>query len=872
MAKLVLDGNFSSQDGLATANITDGTINTDAGDGVRVTAGELTLENVSVTTLGSDSYAIDANAKANITIEGGEFTTQGTRSDAFWVIDTSTVTLNNASVTTAGEYADGIVTQESGSATVTHSSLETQGDNAHGIYSENLIEGDDVTITTSGAGSAGVFAANGGTVTLQNSVITTSGQVAPGLLAYPGSSVSADNVQITTTGMQGFGLWSYAGTLNVSNSQITASGEEGSGLYVNGYSTDPALRNRVSLDNVTLETSQAQAIRVATTALTLEAKDSVLTGGNGQLMTVTHYEDTTDATNNRYSDVTFDAINSTLNGDISVSDTQNSVAVTLSSGSTLTGAVSQATALTIDNSSSWNMNNSSSVGQLTNNGTITFTDQSKFDTLSVTGDYAGDGGLLVMNSVLGDDTSPTNKLIVGGNVLAGTTQVEINNLGGYGAQTIEGIQIVDVGGTSLGSFAKSGRIVAGAYDYDLVKKGESWYLTSQLTPTDPVPDPTPSPAADPQITPTVEPENDPASSSEAAAQETPTVEPQSDPTPQPAAVPAIQPKIVPVIRPEGGSYTANLAAANTMFIMRLHDRLGETQFIDALSGQTEVTSLWLRQIGGHNRWRDGSGQLKTQSNRYMTQLGGDVARWSMNGADRWHIGFMAGYANDQSATVNGASGYRSQGEVKGYSIGGYATWYANQENHTGPWLDSWLQYSWFDNTVSGENLAEENYKSHGITASLEAGYSWKLGQFLGSKGTLNEWFIQPQAQAVWMGVRADDHQEANGTRISGDGDGNLMTRLGVKTWINSHNARDNDKQREFQPYVALNWLHNTRNFATAMDGVRVSQSGATNLGEVKVGVEGQINPRMNLWGNVGVQMGDDGYNDTAAMFGVKYNF
>ncbi|KAA1139709.1 autotransporter outer membrane beta-barrel domain-containing protein, partial [Citrobacter portucalensis] len=63
-------------------------------------------------------------------------------------------------------------------------------------------------------------------------------------------------------------------------------------------------------------------------------------------------------------------------------------------------------------------------------------------------------------------------------------------------------------------------------------------------------------------------------------------------------------------------------------------------------------------------------------------------------------------------------------------------------------------------------------------------------------------------------------------------------------------------------------LHNTRDFSTRMYGVNVSQDGTKNLGEVKVGVEGQVSPRFNLWGNVGVQVGDKGYNDSAAMIGA----
>ncbi|EJN3741983.1 autotransporter outer membrane beta-barrel domain-containing protein, partial [Escherichia coli] len=101
---------------------------------------------------------------------------------------------------------------------------------------------------------------------------------------------------------------------------------------------------------------------------------------------------------------------------------------------------------------------------------------------------------------------------------------------------------------------------------------------------------------------------------------------------------------------------------------------------------------------------------------------------------------------------------------------------------------------------------------------------------------------------------------------------NVRTRLGVKTWIKGHNKMDDGKSREFSPFVEVNWLHNTRDFGTRMNGVMVHQDGARNIGEIKTGVEGQINTHLNLWGNVGVQIGDKGYNDTSAMLGMKYTF
>ncbi|MFP1482978.1 autotransporter outer membrane beta-barrel domain-containing protein [Escherichia coli] len=98
-----------------------------------------------------------------------------------------------------------------------------------------------------------------------------------------------------------------------------------------------------------------------------------------------------------------------------------------------------------------------------------------------------------------------------------------------------------------------------------------------------------------------------------------------------------------------------------------------------------------------------------------------------------------------------------------------------------------------------------------------------------------------------MGVKADKHRESNGTLVHSNGDGNVQTRLGVKTWLKSHHKMD-DGNREFQPFVEVNWLHNSKDFSTSMDGVSVTQDGARNIAEIKTGVEGQRNANLNVWG------------------------
>ncbi|HAP0037847.1 TPA: autotransporter outer membrane beta-barrel domain-containing protein [Escherichia coli] len=474
-------------------------------------------------------------------------------------------------------------------------------------------------------------------------------------------------------------------------------------------------------------------------------------------------------------------------------------------------------------------------GNVTNSGALDLRADAPGNVLTVGGNYTGNNGTLLMNTVLGDDSSATDKLVIKGDA-SGQTRVEVTKAGGTGAQTLNGIELIHVeGNADSAEFVQAGRIAAGAYDYTLGRgqgsNSGNWYLTSGKN----TPEPTPTP------------------------------DPDSKPEPAPGGYDND-------LRPEAGSYTANMAAVNTMFVTRLHERLGPMQYTDIMTGETKNTSMWMRHEGGHNRWRDGTGQLKTQGNRYVVQLGGDIAQWGRGETDRWHLGVMAGYGNEHNNTDSVRTGYRSKGSVNGYSTGLYATWFASDETHNGAYLDTWAQYSWFDNHVKGDGLPGESWKSKGLTASLETGYTWKAGEFSGSHGSLNEWYVQPQAQVVWMGVKADEHRESNGTRVENTGDGNVRTRLGVKTWIKGHNRIDDGKSREFRPFVEVNWLHNTREFGTRMNGVTVHQDGARNIGEVKAGVEGQINDRLNLWGNVGVQAGDKGYSDTSAMLGVKYTF
>ncbi|QLR71069.1 intestinal colonization autotransporter adhesin MisL [Citrobacter freundii] len=701
--------------------------------------------------------------------------------------------------------------------------IVTTGDGSEGLRTgrsgSSILLGNDATIETSGASSTGIYAASSSKTELGN------------------------NATITVNGISAHAVYSTNATVNLGDNATISVNSAGKAT---SYSKAP--RGLFAISRGAINLAGGAAITMAgdhsneSYAISTETGGTVDGSAGGRFLIDgdLHAASGTAATS------TLAQQNSTIKLNMTDNSLWNGASY-ITSATAGTGVISLQM-----RDATWNMTHSSTLTDLTlNRGAVVnfgHGGDEAWQTLTINEDFTGNGGKLVFNTVLHDDASETDKLKVLGNT-AGNTFVVVNNIGGTGAQTVEGIEIIEVAGNSDGTFEKAGRIVAGAYDYNVVQKDNNWYLTSFIPVTPPGPvDPDPVDPTDPEP---VDP--DP-------------IDPVDPVIPEPEE-PVVPPVTEQQYRPEAGSYLANNFAANTLFMTRLHDRLGETQYTDMLTGEKKVTSLWMRNVGGHTRFKDGSGQLKTQSNSYVLQLGGDLAQWSSDGLDRWHIGAMAGYANSQNRTQSSLTGYASRGQVTGYSVGLYGTWYANDADKTGTYVDSWVLYNWFDNKVMGQEQAAEKYKSSGVTTSVEAGYSFKLGE-----SERNSYWLQPKAQVVWMDVQADDHREANGTRVKDDTAGNLMTRLGVKAFINGHNAIDDGKSREFQPFVEANWIHNTQTARVKMDDVSNDMRGTKNIAELKVGVEGQITPRLNVWSNVAQQVGDKGYSDTRGMLGVKYNF
>lgn len=854
------------------------------------------------------SYITDEESpieiKDNNSISNGEYLTTKDESHAVKVDDGVTGYINNASVMTSGDGSYGIsvdshnkVLYISDSDIKTSGSVSDKGNNqdvnggitASAVVSEfggTIVMNGDNSVETRGAYSAGLLSQVNDSWIVENNTrlettdktnIVTYGENAVGVLACssPGESrTCVDAVDDEVSDSNSYEVISRA-DLKINGGSITTNGTNSYGAYANGE------KAYINLDYVALETGEHGSYAVAIRQGNIDIKNSSITTKGTKAPIAKIYNggelffSNVTAVSEQDKGISIDASNIDSQAKIALSSVELSSALDsidvnktttdvsilnrsiitpgnnilvnntggglniISSDSTLNGAtklVSGTTTLKLSENTIWNMKDDSVVTHLTNSDSIinlSYDDGQTFTqgkTLTVKGNYVGDNGQLNIRTVLGDDKSATDRLIVEGNT-SGSTTVYVKNAGGSGAATLNGIELITVNGDESPADAfrqGDARIAAGAFEYQLKQQGKNWYLTSYQSVN----------------------EEDNSSEGNSESTETPT----------------------PVLRPEAGSYVANLAAANTLFVMRLNDRAGETRYIDPVTEQERSSRLWLRQVGGHNAWRDSNGQLRTTSHRYVSQLGADLLTGGFTDSDSWRLGVMAGYARDYNSTHSSVSDYRSKGSVRGYSAGLYATWFADDISKKGAYIDAWAQYSWFKNSVKGDELAYESYSAKGATVSLEAGYGFALNKSFGLEAAKYTWIFQPQAQAIWMGVDHNAHTEANGSRIENDANNNIQTRLGFRTFIRTQEKNSGPHGDDFEPFVEMNWIHNCKDFAVSMNGVKVEQDGACNLGEIKLGVNGNLNPAASVWGNVGVQLGDNGYNDTAMMVGLKYKF
>ncbi len=484
------------------------------------------------------------------------------------------------------------------------------------------------------------------------------------------------------------------------------------------------------------------------------------------------------------------------------------------------------------------------VGATANQGTIAPGPRSGFGTLTIAGDYAAQGGNLEIRTQLGADNSPTDKLVITGNS-AGATPVTVKNMGGAGALTQRGIQIVQVNGASAGQFDLAngdyvigGRpaLVAGAYGYVLQKDAADggWYLRSSLTnpgttPTDPGTTPT-----DPGTAPT-----DPGTPSPGGG--SPGAEP-----------PLLYQPGVPVYE----------AYANTLLqlsqLPTLRQRVGNRLYDQVDAGRNGVWS----------RFEGTTGRLEPSAS--TTGVRQDIDSWKAQfGVDR----VLAG-AEDGSRLVGGLALHYGKADTRVSSVYGNGkidttsygltptlTWYGKN----GVYIDAQAQATWFDSDLNsrlaGKLKGGQKAQSYGL--GIEAGKAF---------GVAEGFALIPQAQLTYASTRFDSFNDRFGARVESDKGDSLLGRIGIALDYKS-NWQTAGVNRESSVYGVVNVKHEF------LDGTRVRVAGtqvdsrmARTWGSVGAGVNYGWGGRYAIYGQVDADADFSGSHIVTATAGFRMSF
>ncbi|EDI1814643.1 fibronectin-binding autotransporter adhesin ShdA [Salmonella enterica subsp. enterica serovar Oranienburg] len=470
-------------------------------------------------------------------------------------------------------------------------------------------------------------------------------------------------------------------------------------------------------------------------------------------------------------------------------------------------------------------------GDLINMGTMTSGSSSSTpgNTLYVDGNYTGNGGSLYLNTVLGDDDSATDKLVITGDA-SGTTDLYINGIGN-GAQTTNGIEVVDVGGTSTSdAFVLKNEVNASLYTYRLYwnESDNDWYLASKAQSDD---DDSGSDVTPPDDDSDVTPSDDGDDGGDVA----------------------------PQYRADIGAYMGNQWMARNLQMQTLYDREG-SQYRNADG------SVWARFKAGKAESEAVSGNIDMDSNYSQFQLGGDILAWG-NGQQSVTVGVMASYINaDTDSTGNrGADGsqFTSSGNVDGYNLGVYATWFADAQTHSGAYVDSWYQYGFYNNSVESGDAGSESYDSTANAVSLETGYRYDIALSNGNTVSLT-----PQAQVVWQNYSADSVKDNYGTRIDGQDGDSWTTRLGLRVDGKLYKG----SRTVIQPFAEANWLHTSDDVSVSFDDATVKQDLPANRAELKVGLQADIDKQWSVRAQVAGQTGSNDFGDLNGSLNLRYNW
>ena len=404
-------------------------------------------------------------------------------------------------------------------------------------------------------------------------------------------------------------------------------------------------------------------------------------------------------------------------------------------------------------------------GHLINDGLISLSDGNTNTDFIIRGNYTGNGGNIAIDTVLGDDSSQTDRLIIQEDT-SGNSFVKVYNQGGLGVQTTgDGIQIIQVHGVSdpnaftlRGDYTTtSGQpaVVAGVYAYTLWHNGQTntdgnWYLRSEMLPPGPGPGPGPVP---------------------------PGPGPGPGPTPNPGGggnVVLYQP-LAPVLE----AYPQ--ALLSYMDMETLQQRTGNRQWGEC---ETDTSSLfWARAKA--NRAHIEPDRSTTGTNRSSTlwslRSGFDAQLFSDGGHN-----LLAGVNVEYGQIKTDIKSIYGNGSIDttGYGLGANLTWFGP----AGFYMDGQARAIWFDSDLSSRfigSLTTDN-DGFGYGFSLEGGKKFDFSQ---------NWSLTPQLQLSYTNVDFDSFVDRYSVRASLKYADKLTGRLGLSvdyrnSWQNASGTVD----------------------------------------------------------------------------------
>ncbi|ELK3538128.1 autotransporter outer membrane beta-barrel domain-containing protein [Pseudomonas aeruginosa] len=863
----------------------------------------LTVNDVTVTTHGNDNaMGIVADLGATVTVQGGSVTTTGNGSPtpgnltfphglaarnpgALLVADGTSVRtsgsqaygaavddggsmrLDNLSVKTEGQYSvglyAGIGSAKPGAVNLTadHVTVETLGDDASGVLVSRQYKDETATIdlsntsvATHGTQSHGLRAESGAELSALNSTVTTSGDQALGVLASNTASARLDNVSVGATGALGHGVVAKnAGSVDADRLVVSVTGDQSAAVYVQGTAAQPGT---VSIEHGSL--TNRDGATIATAGAADIALSHSLVGGSGQWLNV---DSSLASDGSSIPDMGTGQWQGVGKSEDAVGNARIALSTSLVSGSAKTAAGSYSD-VTLQNSSLWQLTGDSNLSNLANSASlIDFSADGGYKKLT-TNDYHGANGTLALNTYLYKDDSPSDQLVIDGGKADGESNLLIKNAGGPGALTQgNGIKVVDAvngGTTQTDAFRLLNRVKAGPYEYTLHRasvddsNAQAWYLRSNqdAVPVEPIEPVDPSDPVAP-----VDPAN-----------------------PVPPVVPAIPEQPAPAPRPNYRAETSLYSALPAMalsysraLVDTLHERVGEERRnVNEPLPSEEVDSYgpslgWGRLI--HQKGSDKLGNGADYDYRIQAfQVGADLYRNedTDGSTDQAGLSLQAGRIKGSVDHTNGKDA--GDDTLRSYGIGGYWT-------HFGPkgwYLDGVVQFNRFDLKARANDAGSLKTRGHGVTASLEAGYPFKLD----SDKTLH---VEPQVQLIVSKLKLEDsHDDAADVRFE-DVD-SLTGRLGVRVDKDWFREDDKGKQQRTSVWVRPSLWHEFKGkakteFSSADGYIPFGTDMNGSWGELNLGVDYQLNDRTSVTGSLGYQraMDDDG-RSYEGILGIKVKF